>query len=79
MPKMVHFAVFENPEACGQTVLPDGSLVMGLKLMKNVKIQKLKCDILRNFQTICIRKSLNFCAKINQGSLRKKNILKITQ
>ena len=46
MPKMVHFW---KPEACGQTVLPDRSLLIGQKL---VKILKFKCDILSNFQTL---------------------------
>ena len=31
---------FEKPEACGQTVLPDRSLLIGQKLMENVKIEK---------------------------------------
>ena len=30
-----------KPEACGQTVLPDRSLLIGQKLVKNAKIQKL--------------------------------------
>ena len=38
--------VFEKPEACGQTVLPDRSVLIGQKLVENVKIQKFKCDIL---------------------------------
>ena len=41
---------FEKPEACGQTVLPDRSIVIGQKLVENAKIQKFKCDILSNFQ-----------------------------
>ena len=49
-------AIFWKPEACGQTVLPDRSVLIGQKLVENTKIQKLKCDILSNFQTmwICI-------------------------
>ena len=35
------WGVFEKPEACGQTVLPDRSLLIGQKLVKNGKIQKL--------------------------------------
>ena len=33
--------VFDKPEACGQTVLPDMSLLIGQKLVENAKIQKL--------------------------------------
>ena len=29
---------FEKPEACGQTVLPDRSVLIGQKLVENVKI-----------------------------------------
>ena len=39
----------------GQTVFPDRSILIGQKLMKNVKIPKFKCDILSNFQTMCRR------------------------
>ena len=46
------FASFWKPEACGQTVLPDRSLLIGQKLVENAKIQKFKCDILSNFQTL---------------------------
>ena len=45
--------VFEKPEACGQTVLPDRSVLIGQKLVENAKIQKFKCDILGDFQTMC--------------------------
>ena len=37
---------------CGQRVLPDRSLLIRQKLVENVKIQKLKCNILSNFQTL---------------------------
>ena len=46
--------VFRKPEVCGQTVLPDRSVLIGKKLVENAKIQKFKCDILSNFQTLCI-------------------------
>ena len=49
---MVNLASFWKPEACGQTVLPDRSLLIGQKLAENAKIQKFKCDILSNFQTM---------------------------
>ena len=45
-------ASFGKPEACGQTVLPDRSVLIGQKLVKNAKVQKLKWDILSNFQTM---------------------------
>ena len=34
-------------------MLPDRSVFIGQKLMKIAKIQKFKCDILSNFQTMC--------------------------
>ena len=54
MTKMVNFGYFWKPEACGQTVLPDRSVLIGQKLVENAKIQKFKCDILDDFQTLCI-------------------------
>ena len=44
--------VFEKTEVCGQTVLPDKSLLKGQKLVENAKIEKVKCDILGDFQTL---------------------------
>ena len=50
---MVNFASFWKSEACGQTVLPDRSVLIGQKLVENAKIKKKsKCDILSNFQTM---------------------------
>ena len=46
---MVKFASFWKPEACGQTLLPDKSILVGQKLMENAKIEKFECDILGNF------------------------------
>ena len=58
MPKMVQFCkIFE---ACGQTESPDRSVIIGQKLVENAKIPKFKCDILGNFQTLCLNR--------NQGS-----------
>jgi len=51
---MVNLASFLKPEACGQAVLPDRSLLIGQKLVENAKIWKFKCDILGDFQTLCI-------------------------
>ena len=39
-------------EACSQTVLPDKLLLIEQKLIENAKIEKFKCDILSNFQTM---------------------------
>ena len=47
MPKMVHFGEFLKPEACGQTVLPDKSVLIGQKLVENAKIQKIQ---MRHFE-----------------------------
>ena len=46
-------ASFWKPEACGQTVLPDRSVLIGQKVVENAKIEKFKCDILGDFQTLC--------------------------
>ena len=50
---MFILASFWKPEACSQTVLPDRSVWIGQKLVKNAKSKKFKCDILSNFQTMC--------------------------
>ena len=42
-----------KPEFSCQTVLPDRSILKGQKLVENDKIEKLKCDILGDFQTLC--------------------------
>ena len=60
MPKMVHFGEFLKSEACCQTVLPDRSVLIGLKLVENAKIPKFKCDILSNFQTMCLDSNVDF-------------------
>ena len=36
---------FRKPEACGHTELPDRSVLIGQKLVKNAKIKNFKCDI----------------------------------
>ena len=41
-----------KPNACDQTVLPDWSVLLGQTLVENAKIEKFKCDILGNFQTL---------------------------
>ena len=50
---MVNLASFWKPEACGQTELPDRSVLIGQKLVENAKIEKFRCDILGDFQTLC--------------------------
>ena len=57
---MLNLAIFWKPEACGQTVLPDMSILLGQKLVKNAKFQKFKCDILSNFQTMWVSKIVYF-------------------
>ena len=49
---MVQFGEFWKPKACGQTELPDRSVLIGQKLVGNAKIEKLKCDIFDDFQTL---------------------------
>ena len=44
---MVHFGEFLKPEACGQTVLLDRSVVIGQKLVENAKVAKIK---MRHFE-----------------------------
>ena len=39
MPKMLILASFWKPKACGQTELPDRSVLIGQKLVENAKIQ----------------------------------------
>ena len=42
-------ASFCKPDAWGQTVLPDRSVLIGQKMVENAKFEKFKCDILSNF------------------------------
>ena len=50
--KMINLASFWKHEAYGQTVLPDRSILLAQKWVENVKIEKFKCDILGDFQTL---------------------------
>ena len=52
MPEMVHLETFWKPGSCGQTMLPDRSLLIGQKLVENVKIKNFKCVFLSDFQTL---------------------------
>ena len=49
-------------QASGQTVLPGRSLLIGQKLVKNAKIEKLKCDILGDFQTLWVPLMFTKCS-----------------
>ena len=39
-------------------MLPDRSILIGIKLVENTKIQKFKCDFLGDFQTLCLEVQL---------------------
>ena len=54
---------FKKREACGQTVLPDRSILIGQKLVENAKIKKFKWNILDDFQT--------FVSKNNSRKIQK--------
>ena len=75
---MVDLASFWKPEACGQTVLPDRSVLIGQKLVEKAKIQKFKCDILGDFQTLCLNcfftRCQNFTESIDHIIHRMNNI-----
>ena len=45
MPKLVNLGDFWKPVACDQIVLPEGLLLIGLKLVENVEIKKFIWDI----------------------------------
>ena len=49
------FGEFLKTWTCSKTVLPDRSISIGRKLVESAKIEKLKCDILGDFQTLCQR------------------------
>ena len=46
-------ASFWKPEVCGQTVFTDRSFLIGQKLVESAKIERFKCNILDDFQTLC--------------------------
>ena len=53
-------ASFRKPKACGQTELPDRSVLKGQKLVENAKIEKFECDIFGWFlNTVCWSALLN--------------------
>ena len=61
---MVQYASFWKPKACGQTELPDRSVLIGQKLVENAKIQKFKGQKSSN----CIEMYQKL--KCKRGSLR---------
>ena len=50
--KVSIWANFCKPEACGQTVLPDRSILIGQKLVENAKIQTMWKLVVHNTFTI---------------------------
>ena len=40
MAKVINLAIFLKTETCGQTVLPDGSILIRQKLVENAKIEQ---------------------------------------
>ena len=50
-----------KPIACGQTVLPDRSLLIRQKFVENAKIQKYKCAIVSNFQILLSNRPSSMC------------------
>ena len=65
---MVHFW---KPEACGQTVLPDRSILTGQKLVENAKNQKFKWDISGDFKTMC-GDAYHNCTTVAKTAIPKK-------
>ena len=72
-------ASFWKPEARGQTVLPDRSILTGQKLVKNAKIQKFKCHILSNFQTLWSRLKSSKKVSMEEVSLMRSTDMKRSQ
>ena len=64
--KWSNLTSFWLTEATFQTVLPDKPLLIGQKLIENAKIEKFRCDILGDFQTLCERKSYDNGEKRSQ-------------
>ena len=56
---MVNLVSLWKPEVCGQTVLPDRSILIEQKLVENVKIKRFKWDIFGNFQTMWFSQGQN--------------------
>ena len=59
-PKMVNLASFETLKLEVKQNYQTGHFLIGEKLVEYAKIQKLKCDIFGDFQTLC--------SKVNEAS-----------
>ena len=60
-------------------MLPDRSLLIGQKLVENAKIEKFKCDILSNFQTLSSKVKVFYTCSINEGNCyTKMQVVKTT-
>ena len=72
---MSNLASFWKPKACGQTELPDRSVLIGQTLVENAKIEKFKCDYFGWFSnTVKMRRKIIFSKKlIFQFQVTKKN------
>ena len=66
---MVHLASFWKTEACGQTGLPDRSVLVRQKLVEKAKIQKFKCDICDMwFLVLYLIHKITFAGRIIESS-----------
>ena len=57
--KWYNLPSFWKPEVGGQTLFPDRSVLIGQKLVENANIQKFRCEILSNFQTMWDAKAVD--------------------
>ena len=46
-------------------MLPDRSILIGQKLVKNAKMESFKCDVFGDFQTLCLKVVMNVPVKIS--------------
>ena len=70
---MVQFGEFLK--ACGQTELPDRSVLIGQKLVENAKFKKFKCDILGDSNTMLFV-ILHICKNFSSWTKAKKTTQK---
>ena len=73
MPKIVNLASLWKPDVCSQTVLPNRLILIWQIMVENAKIEKLKWDILDDFETMWVVECL-FCLK-KKYYLRKSRAL----
>ena len=67
-------ASFWKPEACGQTVFPDRSVLMGQILLENAIMEKFKCYILNGQKLIKKAKNGQFWLFLKTWSLRSNSV-----